>query len=77
MQKDLPSAEMEKLMLANIEVTDSDLRQLAAKRAQSVKEILLKSGDIAADRIFIVEPKTLVPEKKEKIKNSRVDFKLK
>jgi len=42
-----------------------------------VKEMLLKSGDIAADRIFIVEPKTLVPEKKEKIKNSRVNFKLK
>ena len=77
MQKNLPPAEMEKLMLANIEVTDSDLRQLAAKRAQSVKEMLLKSGDIAADRIFIVEPKTLMPEKKEKIKNSRVNFKLK
>jgi uncharacterized protein involved in outer membrane biogenesis len=77
MQKNLPPAEMEKLMLANIEVTDSDLRQLAAKRTQSVKEMLLKSGDIAADRIFIVEPKTLVPEKKENIKNSRVNFKLK
>ena len=77
MQKDLPPAEMEKLMMANIEITDSDLRQLAAKRAQSVRELILKSGDIAADRIFIVEPKTLVPEKKEKIKNSRVNFKLK
>ncbi len=77
MQKDLPPTEMEKLMLANIEVTDSDLRQLAAKRAQNVKELILKSGDIAADRIFIVEPKTLVPEKKEKVKNSRVNFKLK
>ncbi|MGD0280584.1 MAG: DUF748 domain-containing protein, partial [Smithella sp.] len=77
MQKDLPPAEMEKLMMANIEITDSDLRQLAAKRAQSVRELILKSGDIAADRIFIVEPKTLVPEKKEKIKNCRVNFKLK
>ena len=77
MQKDLPPAEMEKLMMANIEITDSDLRQLAAKRAQNVRELILKSGDIAADRIFIVEPKTLVPEKKEKVKNSRVNFKLK
>jgi hypothetical protein len=77
MQKDLPPAEMEKLMLTNIEITDSDLRQFAAKRAQSVKELLLKSGDITADRIFIVEPKTLVPEKKEKVKDSRVNFKLK
>ena len=77
MQKDLPPAEMEKLMMANIEITDSDLRQLAAKRAQNVRELILKSGDIAADRIFIVEPRTLVPEKKEKVKNSRVNFKLK
>ncbi|MBN1470476.1 MAG: hypothetical protein JW925_01745, partial [Syntrophaceae bacterium] len=76
MQKTLPSAEMEKLMLANIEVTDSDLRQLAARRAQNVKELILQS-DIAADRIFIVEPKNLTPEKKEKVKDSRADFKLK
>ncbi|PKN52909.1 MAG: hypothetical protein CVU55_06725 [Deltaproteobacteria bacterium HGW-Deltaproteobacteria-13] len=75
-QKDIPSAEMEKLMLANIEVTDGDLRQLAARRAGNVKELLLKSG-ITADRIFIVETKTLVPEKKEKVKDSRVNFKLK
>ncbi|HOX99243.1 MAG TPA: hypothetical protein PLJ49_08580, partial [Smithella sp.] len=76
MQKTLPPAEMEKLMLASIEVTDSDLRQLAARRAQNVKELMLQS-DIAADRIFIVEPKSLTPEKKEKVKNSRADFKLK
>jgi len=76
MQKSLPSAEMEKLMLANIEVTDSDLRQLAARRAQNVKVLMLQS-EIAADRIFIVEPKSLTPEKKEKVKNSRADFKLK
>jgi len=77
LQKDIPPAEMEKLMLANIEITDNDLRQLAGRRAQNVKELLLKLGDIAADRIFIVEPKSLAPEKKEKVKDSRVNFKLK
>jgi flagellar motor protein MotB len=76
MQKTLPPAEMEKLMLANIEVTDSDLRQLAARRAQNVKDLMLQS-EITADRVFIVEPKNLTPEKKEKVKDSRVDFKLK
>ena len=76
MLKDLPPDEMERLILANIEVTDSDLRQLAAKRAQSVKEMFLKSGNVA-ERIFIVEPKTVAPEKKEKVKDSRVNFKLK
>lgn len=76
MQKSLPAAEMEKLMLANIDVTDSNLRQLAARRAQNVKELMLQS-EIAADRIFIVEPKNLTPEKKDKVKDSRANFKLK
>jgi len=76
MQKTLPPAEMEKLMLTHTDVTDSDLRQLAARRAQNVKELMLQS-EIAADRIFIVEPKSLTPEKKEKVKDSRIDFKLK
>ena len=75
--KKLPAAEMEKLLLNNIEVTDSDLRQLAVKRAQTVKELILQPGNVDASRVFIVEPKTLSPEKKEKVKDSRVDFKLK
>jgi hypothetical protein len=75
--KTLPTAEMEKLLLNSIEVTDSDLRQLAARRAQNVKELILQPGNIDAGRVFIVEPKTLSPEKKEKVKDSRVNFKLK
>ncbi|HON59208.1 MAG TPA: DUF748 domain-containing protein [Smithella sp.] len=75
--KDLPAAEMEKLMLSHIDVTDSDLRQLAAKRAQNAQALLLESGDIDPGRIFLVEPKALVPEKKENVKNSRIDFRLK
>jgi hypothetical protein len=39
--------------------------------------IKLKSGQIEPERIFILEPKSLGPEKKEKLKNSRVEFKLK
>jgi outer membrane protein OmpA-like peptidoglycan-associated protein len=75
--KKIPAEEMEKLLLNSIEVTDSDLRQLAARRAQNVKELLLQSGNIDASRVFIVEPKTFSPEKKEKVKDSRVNFKLK
>lgn len=77
MQKDLPSEEMEKLMLANIEVTDSDLRQLALKRAQNVKELFLQSGEVSAERIFTIEPKIFVAEQTENVKNSRINFKLK
>jgi len=39
--------------------------------------LILKSGEIESGRIFVVEPKQLAAEKKEKAKMSRVDFKLK
>jgi hypothetical protein len=77
LSKDLPVPEMEKLMLANIEVSESDLRTLASQRAREVKEAILNSKRVDPHRVFIVEPKTLEPEKKTKMKDSRVDFKLK
>jgi hypothetical protein len=77
MAKDLPAPEMEKLMLTYIEVKDDDLRMLASQRALAIKDLLLKSKLVEQERIFLVEPKTLQPEKKEKVRDSRVDFKLK
>ena len=77
MAKDLPAPEMEKLMLTHIEVKESDLRTLASQRSMKVKEAILKSKQVEPERVFIVEPKSLAPEKKEKVKESRVDFKLK
>jgi hypothetical protein len=77
MAKNIPPSEMEKLMLTHTEVTDGDLRTLASQRAITVKDALLKSGQVEAERIFIVEPKLTAPEKKEKLKDSRVDFTLK
>lgn len=76
MAKNIPAPEMEKLMLTYIEVKESDLRRLASQRAQKVRETILKAGQIQSERIFIVEPKSLAPEKKEKLKDSRVNFKL-
>ena len=75
--KSLPVTEMEKLMLTNTVVKDDDLRALANQRATNAKDAILKPGKITSDRVFVVEPKTLTPEKKENLKNSRVDFKLK
>jgi hypothetical protein len=75
--KDLPVPEMEKLMLTHIEVKESDLRTLASQRAMKVKDAILKSGQVEPERVFLLEPKSLAPEKKEKVKDSRVDFKLK
>jgi uncharacterized protein involved in outer membrane biogenesis len=75
--KDLPDPEMEKLMLTHIEIKEGDLRNLATQRALKVKDAILKSGQVEPERVFIVDPKSLSPERKEKIKDSRVDFKLK
>ncbi|MGE5285194.1 MAG: DUF748 domain-containing protein [Actinomycetota bacterium] len=77
MAKDLPVPEMEKLMLTNIRVTDDDLRRLAEERASRVRDRLVASGKVEPARIFLVEPKTLPPERKEKLRDSRVDFRIK
>jgi hypothetical protein len=68
---------MEKLIRANITITDGDLADLASRRAHTVREQLLKEGKIEPGRIFIVKSKTTAPEKMEKVKDSRAGFKLK
>ncbi len=75
--KTIPPAEMEKLIHDNIVITEGDLAQLATRRAQSVREQFLKTGKVEPARIFLVKAPTLKPEKKEKVKDSRVGFKLK
>jgi hypothetical protein len=75
--KDLPDAEMEKLLLASIQINDDDLRQLASQRARMIKDVILRPQKIEPERIFLLEPKSLTPEQKEKLRNSRVDFSLK
>jgi len=76
MAKDIPTPEIEKLMLTYIEVKESDLRRLASQRAQNVRETILRAGQIRSERIFIVESKSLGPERKEKLKVSSLNFKL-
>ena len=75
--KEVPPADMEKMMLDNITVTENDLTQLAARRAQNVRDQLLQAGKIEPSRIFLVQAPSLSAEKKDKVKNSRVNFKLK
>jgi hypothetical protein len=58
-------------------VKEEDLKQLANRRAQNVKDYFLRSKQVEPERIFLVEPKALAPEKKEKWKESRVEFNLK
>jgi len=74
--KDLPDPEMEKLMLTHIEIKNDDLRQLASQRSLNVKDYILRSKKVEPERVFLVQPKSLKPEQKEKVKDSRVEFKL-
>ncbi|MBP1747856.1 MAG: hypothetical protein H6Q52_395 [Deltaproteobacteria bacterium] len=76
-QKNIPVAEMEKLMITNMKVTEDDLHALARRRASKVTDRLTRSGQIEAGRLFIVDTKSLTPPKNEKVKESRVEFKLK
>ncbi|MDY7038216.1 MAG: DUF748 domain-containing protein, partial [Thermodesulfobacteriota bacterium] len=76
LEKKLPQNEMKKLMLTNIDIQDDDLRLLALRRAENIKEYISRSGGINPGRLFITVPKSLSPEKRKKLKKSRVDFKL-
>ncbi len=50
---------MEERLLAEIRVTDDELRELAQARARAVQSALLESGQIPAERIFILAPKPI------------------
>jgi hypothetical protein len=57
MAKSLPREEMEKLMLANAQVGDEELRDLATRRAKAVADWLGTAGKIPRERIFLLPPK--------------------
>lgn len=77
MAKDIPASEMEKLMFTHMKITEDDLRLLAKNRAAAVKDYIIKSGKVEPQRVFLIETKSLAPEKKQKLKDSRAEFKLK
>ena len=77
MLKDLPTAEMEALMLANAPAGDEALRQLANARALAAKDWLVGPGAVAADRVFLVAPKTGTDGIADKGRPNRADFALK
>ena len=59
--KDLPQGEMEKLLLANIPVTDEDIRALAVQRGVAVKAYLA-SRNLPNERVVLGASKTLPPD---------------
>jgi hypothetical protein len=76
MVKDIPASDMEQLILGSIVVAESDLRLLARQRAQVAREQILGGKKIETERVFLIEPKSLRPARKDKVRDSRVDFRL-
>ncbi|HRF71557.1 MAG TPA: DUF748 domain-containing protein [Accumulibacter sp.] len=63
MVKTLPVDEMEKLILANTVVDESDLRELADRRAKAVRDWLL-AHQVPAERLFLRPVKVAKPDGK-------------
>lgn len=73
--KSLPVPEMEQLMLANINAGDSEMRDLAERRAVAARTWLVEQGAVPGDRVFVLEPK-IGAEADSKKSGSRVEFSL-
>jgi len=78
MVKSLPVEEMEKLIIANTKVSEDDLRQLASRRAQRVRDFLVNQANVPGDRVFLLPPKVGKAESKggESAKAGGVTFSL-
>ncbi|MFZ6678381.1 DUF748 domain-containing protein [Undibacterium sp. Tian12W] len=75
--KTLPTAEAEKMILANTQVTPDALRSLAQKRADNVRDYLEDVSGIERERLFLIAPRLNADGIKDKGSPSRVDFSLK
>ncbi|WP_061534483.1 DUF748 domain-containing protein [Collimonas arenae] len=75
--KSLPTPEMEKLIVANTQVTQDALSALATRRAEAVRSYLETKGQIPLERIFLIAPKLTADGIKDKGQPNRVDFALK
>jgi hypothetical protein len=72
----IPAAEMEKLIMATVSVTEEDLRRLANDRATAVRDQLSEQGQVPRERLFLIAP-LLDGAGDAKLPPSRVDFSLK
>jgi hypothetical protein len=49
---------MELALLNSIQVGSDDFQALASQRAKAVREYILQSGKVEAERLFLIEDKT-------------------
>ncbi len=61
--RDLPAADMEKLLLADIAVTEDAMRELALRRSVAVRDYLA-GRELAPARLFLGAAKTVPPDSK-------------
>lgn len=74
--KSLPPEEMQKLIVDNTEISEDDLRNLAQRRADLVRNYLQDQSIISADRIFLIAPKLNADGIKDQGAGSRVELTL-
>ncbi|GFO66450.1 flagellar motor protein MotB [Geomonas limicola] len=72
--KDLPDAEMRKLILTHTVVGENELQQLARERAEAVRNYLLKAGKLPPQRLFEKNADIYRASTKEGGTASRVEF---
>ena len=78
MDKTLPPAEAEALIRQHIEVSQTDLEELAYARALVIKDYILDTQQVEAERVFLVKPENvLAPEPAEGLTPNRVVLGLK
>jgi hypothetical protein len=72
--KDLPDAEMRKLIITNTVVGDANLQTLAQERTKAVMEYLVNKGSIASERIFLKKDDIYKTPEKDTTVRSRVEL---
>jgi len=80
MQKDVPVADMERMLMSVANVGEADVRALAQERANQVKTWLVETGKVPVERVFVLASKLGEDKDKSDAKaatsTSRVDFSL-
>jgi len=69
-------ADMELVLLAHFSPGESELRELAARRAEAIRDFVIATEKVEAERVSIADPASLGAEEREGIAASRVEFAL-
>ena len=72
--KDLPDAEMKKLIIANTVVGENELQSLAHERAAAVMKYLVTKGGLPPERLFRKNDDIYKSPESDTVSRSRVEF---